>query len=237
MAYELAVPPPVLFRVGPWPNPFIWRRPLAPLMPDHPHDGQRFDAPQADFATLYLASDPIGCFLETLPHYRTNTTFEARVQAETEESTAGYGGPLAIDQVDDDYFIGRVLGRARLAPGFAFIDIDHPHTHAQLNRELADLLQAHGLEEFDRHVAMHADRRITRTIAGHLYMTVSERIAGIRYESRRYRNTECWALWDRARTALPDFEVDGLTPHMPELQEAAGLLNLKLPADVPHPDH
>lgn len=258
MAYELAAAPPVLYRVGSWPHPFNWWPPRAPLDNDHPRDGYRWDDPRKnyEFCTLYLATEPIGCFLETLPHYKQYPEFEARV-AEDNERTArekgeaadpdgGYVGPLSTGEVDADYFLRRVLGRVRVADGATFIDVDHPRTHATLTSELvagrlgADLsalLQEHGIEEFDRSVVMHQDRRITRLLAAFLHATAPKNIAGIRYESRVYRATECWAMWDRARDAVSDPEGDGLTPEMPDLQEAAALLDLKLPSETPHPDH
>jgi hypothetical protein len=247
MAYELAAAPPVLFRVGRWPHPFNWRLPRAPLDDDNPRDGYRWDDPSAKtFSTLYLATEPLGCFIETLQTYRLNQDFEARVRAETDEPDAGYDGLLTTGHVDPDYFIDRVLGRARVADGATFIDIDHPRTHNSLTAELrsgrlspqlASLLKHHGITEFDRSVVMHHDRRVTRLLAAHLHETSPSAIAGIRYESRLYRTTECWAMWDRARDALTDPEGDGLTPAMSALREAAELLDVTLPADVPHRDH
>ena len=233
MALELVASPDTLYRVGRLPNPFVWRPPRKTLaQTPHPHDGYRWDAPEADFATLYFGGSPLASFVETLAYYRPDAAFNARLRALTSEDEPD-------DEYDFDFGSGRIpasyydraLGRARLEGEQYFVDVDHPRTHAQLTEDLHDLLTAHGHREFDRGVMMTQDRRITRPVAGHLRRvaaTAEAVICGVRYECRVSAGLECWAVWDRCSDQLVEREVDPLTPHIPELREAAELLDLRL---------
>jgi hypothetical protein len=76
---------------------------------------------------------------------------------------------------------------------------------------------------------MTQDRRITRTVAGHLYSQAAATATGIRYESRVHSGLECWALWEHCDEHLTDRESTLLTPEHPEVKQAAELLELQLP--------
>jgi RES domain len=234
MPLELVASPGALYRVGRWPNPFSWRRPLFRLSEaPAPHDGYRWDAPTSDFATLYFGTDPLACFVETLAYYRRHAAFNERLRAATDEDApdAEYEFALGSGTVPESYF-DRVLGHAILATEHKFIDVDHPRTHAQLSDDLPDLLATHGLREIDRGVMMTQDRSITRTVAGYLHAyasTSSISIGGIRYESRIHTGLECWAVWAQHAEYLVDRDIDPLTPDTPGVKEAADLLELKLP--------
>ncbi len=195
MALELVSPPASIFRVGRFPNPFRWRPPLFSLAEaEHPNDGGRWDAPHADFATLYTATQPVGAFVETLAYVRRSLEFERRLLAATaaDEPDRAFDPVLSGGRIPSSYF-ERVLGRAVVDGELVFVDVDHPRTHAQLTENLGDLLAEHGLREFDRGVVMGQDRRITRSIAGNLHERLGEEVGGLRYESRVYRGLECWA--------------------------------------------
>src|SRR4051794_14227185 len=193
LPYQLVEPPEdPLVRVGRWPDPFKWPPTRPPALIDSgPSDHGRWDDPAGEFITLYTASDVLGAFVETLPYFRgPDPDFLALVHAEVDEDEPDV-------EVDYEFevtpaFFKRVLGRAQLQdPHARFVDVDDPHTHAQLNRELPNLLAEHGLEEFDRGVMMSQNRSITRTIAGHLHHQLQgrdlggTRVVGIRFESRR----------------------------------------------------
>ncbi len=225
-------PPPVLYRVGTRDNVFKWRLPRQTLEAAHPNDDSRWDAPRADFATLYFATAEVGAFIETLPYFLVDEDFLKRMHTETAEDEPDSDFDRDFRrQVTSDYF-KRVLASATLAGDVSFIDVDHPRTHAQLNQERPDLLGEWKLSEFDRGVVMTQDRRITRTLAGHLRARSTPDIVGIRYESRRSAGKECWAVWERADGLFGDYDVDPLTPGTRGLREAADLLDLALPIDV-----
>jgi hypothetical protein len=210
------------------------------LIDSGPSDHGRWDAPAGEFITLYAASDLLGAFVETLPYFRgADPNFLAVVEAEVDEDEPDVEVDYELEVTPG--FFRRVLGRARLQdPGARFVDVDDPRTHAQLNRELPDLLAEHGLDEFDRGVMMSQNRVITRTIAGHLHHQLhgqdlgGTRVVGIRFESRRYREQACWAIWDDVGVVFPeaDVDVDPIVPAIPELREAAELLGLRLPDNV-----
>jgi RES domain len=233
MPLEMVASPGTLHRVGRWPHPFVWRTPRIRLADSaHPHDGHRWDAPNADFATLYCASNPLASFVETLAYYRRADGFANALWQATDEDDPDpeydfqdTGG----GRVPSAYF-ERVLGRATLDSDRHFVDVDHPRTHAQLTAELPGLLAEHGYREFDRGVMMTQDRRITRQVADHLHQQAGTTgLSGIRYESRIQRGLECWALWDECAPELTNVEVDPLTPETPEIKQAADLLQLQLP--------
>jgi hypothetical protein len=185
VGYELVSPPPVFYRVGTRENVFKWRLPRLTLEASDPKDGSRWDAPRADFATLYFATAEVGAFVETLPYYLVDEGFVERMRAETPEEDPDPEFERDFRrQVTPDYF-KRVLASVTLAGDVKFMDVDHPLTHAQLNRERPDLLEEWDLAGFDRGVVMTQDRRITRTLAGHLRTRSTSDIVGIRYESRR----------------------------------------------------
>ena len=80
MALELVASPDTLYRVGRLPNPFVWRPPRKTLaQTPHPHDGYRWDAPEADFATLYFGAAPWPASLRRSP-----------ITARTRRSTPAY---------------------------------------------------------------------------------------------------------------------------------------------------
>lgn len=237
MSYELVQGPETVVRVGSWRQPLPWRLPAAPISETHRSDGGRWDAPAADFATLYLASDDLGAFIETLPYWRVSESFIDEVEAATsdDEPDPEFDPPLRSRVVTADYF-RRVLVRVRLRLPALFVDVDHPRSHAQMNRELRSLLDEYDKAEFDRHVVMHSNRHLTRAIAGHLKDTLSPDVVGIRYESRRFRARECWALWDTGADLLYEGDPFPITPDLPALIEAAKILDLQLPAALPDPD-
>ncbi len=194
-------PPPVLYRVGSRDNVFKWRLPNLTLEASDPKDGSRWDAPRADFATLYFATAEVGAFIETLKYFLVDEDFLERMRMETPEEEPEPQFDLEFRrQVTSDYF-KRVLASVTFGGDVKFIDVDHPLTHAQLNRERPDLLKEWNLAEFDRGVVMTQDRRITRTLAGHLRTRSTPDIVGIRYESRRSAGKECWAVGARRRAS------------------------------------
>jgi hypothetical protein len=227
--YHLVEAPSELLRVGRWPNPFQWPPPPTPLSESGDDCLSRWDDPDGVFSTLYCATDALGAFIETLPYYRSDEDFLARLYAETNEDEPDQELDYADGEIKPGFF-DRVLGRARVHEGARFVDADDPRTHAELTKHLRDVLDDHDLKEFDRGVMMAQRRSVTRIVAGFLHDQLAREVAGIRYESRRYAARECWAIWDDAEGLFHSVETDPLTPAIPELQTAAALLDLRLPS-------
>ena len=86
-----------------------------------------------------------------------------------------------------------------LTRGVRFADVDHPTTHAHVSGALAATLDRLGFTTYDRGLMLSPDRRVTRPVATYLHRYARQhgeaRISGLRYESRLYREWECWALW------------------------------------------
>lgn len=228
MRYVTVGAPPVLFRVGRLPNPLAWRRPREPLEPGNEPvlGGGRWDDPSGEFATLYCATDELGAFMEVLAHLRPGKDIVERILRETDEEGADHDPPLTPGEVSARLFARwRGIGRVEPRADAVFVDMAATETHNALNLDLPGLLDIIGAEQFDRGVVMHHDRRLTRSIAGHLHWQLPE-ACGLRFESR-VDHFECWALWED-RGAIYDTDVDPIDPSNPTLQQAAKRLSIRL---------
>jgi hypothetical protein len=88
VAYHFVAPPAALLRIGRWPNPFRWPPAPASFSAREPNDLSRWDDPDGAFSTLYAATDLLGAFIETLPYYRSDEAFLARLHTSTGSSGA-----------------------------------------------------------------------------------------------------------------------------------------------------
>lgn len=203
MPLHLEPAPPNLFRVGRLPNPFTWRPPRSPLpeLEDIVRDGNRWDAPDGAWNTLYLADAALVAFAETIAWARPAQGLAQRILDETDEEPPDAqhdfplvdGGhlPRSFFEPDPPEPQQRALGTCRLEPAPVFIDVSHPDTHHELNLALAADLANLGIDRIDRGVVMQQDRRVTRPIAAHLYKERGEAV-GIRYESRFVPDGWCY---------------------------------------------
>src|SRR3954447_459668 len=85
MVVELVDPPDSVARVARLPDPFEWL-PAPPPMPPPPEPpgGYRWDDPEGKFATLYVATEPAGAFLETIQDFAPKVDLAARVASATD---------------------------------------------------------------------------------------------------------------------------------------------------------
>ena len=224
-----------VFRVGPVADPFSPGQPLQRLVdcgrPEF--GGNRWDAPAAEFRTLYCARDPVTAFAETIAPFRIVRGHAAKLREMTDDGEADaefdfelLGGRLAphvFEPPRGTRHARRAIGRAQLTSGM-LVDVSHQDTHHELNLACADLATRCGFACFDRGVVMSQDRRITRTVAAYLWGTCEA--IGISYESR-YVHGLCVALWD-VGTLLPASPRE-ITNSDPDLRRAATLLRIEMP--------
>lgn len=230
MRYGTVGAPPVLYRVGRLPDPLAWRPPREPLEPsnDPVLGGGRWDDPSGEFATLYCATTELGAFMEVLAPLRPVGGILDRILRETsEEDPDPYHDPtLSTGVVSPRLFAHwRGIGRVEPQPHAYFVDMAATKSHNALNLDLSGLLGVVGAPQFARGVVMHHDRRLTRSIAGHLHRELPE-ASGLRFESR-VDAFECWALWEN-REAVAATDVDPVDPASPMLHRAAERLGITL---------
>lgn len=231
----VAAPPSGVYRVAKGPEPFRFQPPRSalPLLDEPVLDGNRWDDPLGEFATLYCASTAVAAFGETIARYREVPGLLDRIDAFLGGEPDGeYDFPLEPGRVPDDYFADRYLGHVAIDPGVRFVDVDHPDTHLALSGPLRQLLRRHRLRGIDRGVVFSPDRRLTRPIARHcwtLAQTPDHRDwAGLRYESRLSPDWECWALWEPSPVRLHSADVHAVTRANPDLRAAAAQLAVRL---------
>src|SRR3712207_1240931 len=137
MPSSRAVPPPAqgIYRVAKGLDPFRFLSPRSALPEqDAPVlDGNRWDDPRGEFATLYCATTAEAAFGETIARYREVPGLLDRIDAFLNAAPdADYDFELRPARVPDDYFADRYLGHVAIDPDVRFIDVDHPDTHEAL---------------------------------------------------------------------------------------------------------
>lgn len=196
--------------------------------------GGRWDDPLGEWPTLYVADSAVTAFAETIAFARTSDTVADRIYVETDEDAADpeYDPELAAGHLPRSYFEPyaddaprRVLGECRLVGEPQLVDMSHADTHHELNLALGVAVRPYGVDRFDRGVMMSQDRRITRTIAGHLHDVANDAV-GLLYESRYLPDGQCVALWERA--VIVDKRPLPVTRRHPALRAAAGALHIEL---------
>lgn len=234
-SHVVSAPKAGVFRVARGLEPFGFRPPRGPLPEqDEPLlDGNRFDDPQAEYATLYCASTAEAAFGETIARYREAPGLLDRIDAFLNAAPdPDYDPELLPARVPDDYFADRYVGQTTVDPDVRFVDVDHPDTHVALAAPLRPLLRRHGLATVDRGVSFSPDRRLTRPIARHFWTlsrTPDHRAwAGLRYESRLLGAWECWAIWEPSPVRAHQSSVRAVTRTDPDLRAAAERLRIAL---------
>ena len=248
MPVALVEGPPVLWRVGRPPGVFAWRllqdRELLASDERPRLEGNRWDDPDGETATLYCAGTPLAAFLEVLAQLRSGGEgiVAEILQATSEDSPDPRLDPaLRAGVLPAEFFADRCLASASVVQGPLFIDMASPQTHNLLGERLPHVLRYLGAHQFDRGVVMSQDRRVTRQIAGFLreYADGELRdqgpIAGLCYESRIAAEQTCWAIW-QDRLQISDEQQCSITSEHPDLLKAAELLDIKITAaETPGP--
>ena len=242
MPVALVEGPSVLWRVGRQPGVFDWRLPIDQELlasDERPRlEGNRWDDPDGETATLYCASTPLAAFLEVLAQLRSGGEgiVAEILKATSEDSTDPRLDPaLRAGVLPQEFLADRCLASTSVAQGALFIDMASPQTHNLLGERLPHLLRYLGAHQFDRGVVMSQDRRVTRQIAGFLReyadsdLNDQGPIAGLRYESRIAPGQTCWAIW-QDRLQLSDEQARSITSEDPDILKAAELLDLEITA-------
>lgn len=170
----------------------------------------RFDDPQREYRTLYVAEQRITCLRETLADLRPN----ARAIAEYTR-LFGQADDLLVP-VPRDWLEQHALARGRLEMDSGeLVDIDDSSLRSRFEREYADLLDAHGMEHLDISEVRSGQRIVTQTLSRWLF---DRGASGMRYGSS-LDNLPCLALFEDRADLAEDGEPEPLTDLPSELLE------------------
>lgn len=204
--------PNQLFRVARLDSPLRFAQ-IAPADVPLPRAGNRFDVPGG--RVLYCATDPVGCYAETLARFRPSATVRAAVQDEDPYFMVCGGVPA-------DWRARRLTVTVEPVNALPFLDVEHEQTHEFLTGELAREMAALSVPIIDVSVVRGPNRLITRAIAAWAYSTTDDdgnyTYSGIRYKSR-LGNHECWAIFDG--TDIRETSREPITRDNPALQSIA----------------
>ncbi|MCW2983622.1 MAG: hypothetical protein JWR63_1192 [Conexibacter sp.] len=226
----------VLVRAARGSDPFKWRNAdellseqdlaAAPEL-----SGNRFDSPTAEFRTLYFASEPYGCHLETMSRFRPLSRLEAAIVAAVDDdSDPEHEFPFATGKVPAEWIQARILGRVSVNPEARFVDLEDAKTLTWLQAELGvDWLKPWGLDRFDRGVALNRDRALTRRLAAEIRDRLYSDAVGIRYTSVHDQSAVCFAAWENIVPMLNGHRVEPVDPAGSEIKRAADALGIELP--------
>lgn len=192
------VPPGGVWRVGHQPDPLRSSR-LDLTLSAGPaaRAGNRWDSPR--FGVRYFASEPEGCFGETLVRLRPVPSLADMVRDEWT------GDKMAPGQLPRDWRDKRAAVRASLQPTSLFLDVETLRTRTYLQEVLALGLSSLGVRHLDVDHVRGADRRVTQLVSEWAWGLDVEQpsgqdasaFAGIVSTSRVNSDWRCWAVYDR----------------------------------------
>lgn len=181
--------PPLLYRVARSDTAMRFSQ-IDPADVPLPSAGNRFDVPGG--GVLYCASQPTGCYAETLARFRPSAAVRAAVLDEDAKFMVCGGVPA-------DWRARRVKVALEAVDALPFLDVEHERTHEFLTTALAREMAALSVPLIDVSVIRGPNRLVTRAIAGWAYSATDDdgnlAYGGIRYISR-LGDHECWALFE-----------------------------------------
>jgi hypothetical protein len=213
---DTKTPTAPLFRLGRKPDPWTppdWSR----AQPDGTF-GNRFDDPQGNYRVLYVATQRVSCFVETLARFRPDLALIAELQA-----IAGEDDYVPLGTVPSDWCTPRVMGEATVLGAYA--DLYGASWVSHLRQALAADCIALGLGDLDDSVLQQGEpRRLTQLAS----LKVNEAgFDGIYYRSRYGHDLENWALFEPFEISSPETPIAVRSDDV-DLKEACRLLGVKI---------
>lgn len=207
-APRVVEPPDRVYRLGRADDPLRYSE--IPPEDIYSNGGNRFDIPGA--GVLYAASSRRACFGETIARFRPSPTLP-RALLEPD------GTYMNVGTVPIDWRLKRRMVELSFPQPSRFLDVDAPETHRYLGELMAPHLRAMGVSEpLDISSVRGRDRRLTRAIASHVYMTANDDgeflYDGIAYTSKLDNDWTCWAIFantpidEVARTTIESTDPD-----------------------------
>ncbi len=205
-----------MWRVGRQVSPVHFSK-ISPIEAALKDTGNRYDVPGG--AVLYVASEPTGCYAETLARLRPSPRM--RLLERDEEF-------MLPGAVPWDWRSRRRLVRLRVRDALPFLDVEATETHTFLNDAIGRELAGLGLEEgLNVSSVRGSNRLVTRAIAEWAYLAADDdgalRYSGVRYMSK-LGDYECWAVFDGADCELLDeHDIDRDDPALQQIARAFDL--------------
>lgn len=185
---RLVEAPHQLYRIGRSTSPLYFSQ-ISADDAAQPRGGNRFDVPGG--GVMYFASQPEGCYAETLARFRPSPAVRAAVKNEDPSFMVCGGVPA-------DWRMQRLLVTAKTPTALPFLDVEAPETHEHLMTVMADRLVDLNETTLDVAALRGPNRLLTRAVASWAYSAVDEdgeyRFSGLRYISR-LGDHECWAVF------------------------------------------
>lgn len=209
---HLVSPPPRLYRVARSDNPLRFSQ-IDPADVPLPGAGNRFDVPGD--GVLYCATQPAGCYAETLARFRPSAAVRAAVQDEDPHFMVCGGVPA-------DWRARRLKVTAETVDALPFLDVEDERTHDFLTTELAREMAALSVPLIDVSIIRGPKRLITRAVSAWAYSAPDDEgnfiYSGIRYMSR-LGDHECWAIFEG--TDVREIARDTIARNDPDIQAVA----------------
>lgn len=212
----VCVPNAPVFRIGRQPSP--WLPPDWFWAHEDGTFGNRFDDPSGIYRVLYVSSQRLSCFIETLARFRP----DLRLAQELAE-IAGKDDFAAIGVIPVGWLQSRIMGKAAISGKYA--DVCSNGWIENLRRRLAAEVLRLGLDDLDASVLQRAEpRAITQKASRVIYENGCD---GIFYRSRFGHDLENWAMFEPFHIESTLIETP-LSPDDPDLAQALQILGLAL---------
>lgn len=153
------------------------------------HWNQRFDDPKKEYRTLYCAEKGITCLYEVLADMRPNT----KARQEFNRFFPDQDELIPVPSIHR-WRKEHVLAEANIVPfGRSFVHVEDLKVRHQLENELADLMERHGIDHLNISEIRSKNRHITRAISRTIFESGDS--AGIEFHSNLDSGT-CYALFE-----------------------------------------
>ncbi len=173
---------------------------ITPADDSDPRAGNRFDV--LGGGVLYVASEPITCYFETLAPLRPAPGITLKAAKDDAAFLAPGNVPAQWREDRLLYSLSPVM-----RPPLPFVDLSDVETRTWLYRLLESELAPLGVDHLDVPEVTHPDRVLSRRLARLLYSVTDDDgmpvFGGIRYSSR-YNQGEAWAVFDRCAVEITD---------------------------------
>lgn len=228
----------MVYRVGYKPEAFAW----TPWeYADHGTFDGRWDDPEGNFRTLYVADRLLGCLLEVLADFRPDLGLVTELDAITMDEQDDEYPTAEPGTLPNDYLAPRCAGAALMSG--AFVDVRQPETIAALRRRFGSLAASLGFPDLDAAtIKSNAPRTLTQRASSWFYSLTSPRVDGVTFSSRHGDELQLWAIYeqpaeDTARShALADYVPVELDKRTPALTEAMRIHGLRWSDSSPSPE-
>lgn len=182
----------------------------------------RWDDPERDYRTIYCADHPATCLREVLADLRPNTKAIAELRRLFGERSPAL---IGVGEVGPEWRDAHVLAPALAVGDGELCDLDaRLGLRHELERDLADLLVAHGMAHLDVSEVRSRDRIVTQTVSRELY---ERGFAGVRFGSN-LDDQPCYALFEGRAELAPDGRPLALTLQLRPLREVCREFGLTL---------